>query len=1206
MWTPRRIFLSLIGLLAVAVGYFGYARLLGTLDGLPPLPAHFDREAIGGPPAGHSGLISTSLDRKFEEAFGPGCPELRYPIKLDMKQRGILLAAMAFRIIKEGPREGWIEMYPLSLAAVNEKRAEGGVHEINTVYADVAYIKFDRPIKSMGDFDNRKMAEVELHADPEARSRDPRKGRIRLNNNRHTADRNDDIEMVTPGPVYYVAEPPPGQPHIYTFTPVQVFDYQNTGLPEPNREVPQEPTVSGVGLRVFLTREAKDKPAKPGEKPKPKKKDERAPISGVESVGLDHKVEMNLWTDASSSFIAPAAGPAEKKPEAKKKEPAPPAAKRLLTVRTNGPFRYEMTKELAHFERPPVPRPGVIDDQHVTVARAGRVTGQDLLDCEFLDIQLERRKADAAKKDTPPPPPKKDGAKAGADGDLEVKSIRAWGERVVISSDSDSLFATGAELVHDADAHMTVLKGGPDQQVQAVKQGNLLRGSEMHLFGDGKEITQAHILGAGSIGMGELDPKTGEYSRQAFWNDRLVYTKLADKGQPPQDVFTFLSKDGRQSVFRDTASGELQQLESDQLKVWMKPADQDRDEKKGPNPKAPAAKNPVPKKGDAKKDDPSKSAKPLRLEGTGNVRATSPDLVIRHADYLNVLFKDVPKLMKPKPDPTAGPAPPPKGGPPPAALPPPREVPPGAKADPPALLPDLPAAKDGPPAARKGPDGKPLDPKADPAKKIPFVVVAKSIETWVNRDPEGQNELDHVHAVGDVEGHQDAATKDKQGTDVAGQTVDIQAYPEGDRMVVLGVPGSTPKEHRWGVVRSDSLTVFGFDIVIDQRTDTSVVKGEGSMELLSATDMEGKKLEKPTQMTVYWKHKMDFLGADRLIYYHGGVQAYQEGSRLKCEWMQVLLDRPVYLDRDRQKAAPKPPPRPGTKPGEESDNPKVDTVMCFHLPKDDDVPRPKVIQPVTAIEETRENGKLVKVQVIRAPELVVVNTPLENKKTRHDMDAPAHDLMPGEVRIWQPGQKDDAAADAGSPAPGAPKKDPAKKDAPPKKKGELGPDEEMKLTVVQYAGRMKAEDLRKRAVFWKNVRVVHLPADKPTLPVDLREGEIPKGAVYLEARDTLEVFSRVQRERDADGKEVDVSYQEMDARGNVRVRKQGEFFGDADRVAYSELKGTVTFYGTDRNPAVLNKVKGQGIPTERHAGRTIIYHLKTKQVETSGATTITQ
>ena len=89
------------------------------------------------------------------------------------------------------------------------------------------------------------------------------------------------------------------------------------------------------------------------------------------------------------------------------------------------------------------------------------------------------------------------------------------------------------------------------------------------------------------------------------------------------------------------------------------------------------------------------------------------------------------------------------------------------------------------------------------------------------------------------------------------------------------------------MVRFDKLTMFGFDIVIDQTRNTSAIKGEGSMEIIAATDMEGKKLEKPTTMTIYWKHKMDFYGTDKLIYYHGAVQAYQEASRLKCEWMQV-------------------------------------------------------------------------------------------------------------------------------------------------------------------------------------------------------------------------------------------------------------------------------------------------------------------------------
>jgi hypothetical protein len=133
------------------------------------------------------------------------------------------------------------------------------------------------------------------------------------------------------------------------------------------------------------------------------------------------------------------------------------------------------------------------------------------------------------------------------------------------------------------------------------------------------------------------------------------------------------------------------------------------------------------------------------------------------------------------------------------------------------------------------------------------------------------------------------------------------------------------------------------------------------------------------------------------------------------------------------------------------------------------------------------------------------------------------------------------------------------------------------------------------------VRVVHLPADSPTVNVDLREGEIPKGAIYLEARDTLEVFSKVQKEKDADGKEIDVSYSEMIAIGNVRVRKQGEFFGDADKVTYSELKGTLTFQGSDKNPASIHRSRGQGVPDQKFSGKTLIYYLKTKTVGGEGA-----
>jgi len=1175
MWTPSRILYSLVGLIVCSSCYFAYAGLLGNLDGLPPLPEAFREGQEPGAPSSPSSGNQT--DRMLEQAFGPRCAELWFPIKLNMKQRGVLIAAHNFRIVPSGEHQGWVELSPLSLASYSQRVSSEGLPEINTIYCDVAYLKFDRPIRSMSDFDGRKIVSCELQADPEARLADPRKGRVRLLNNRRTVSLDDDIEMVTPGPVYYEAEPKAGLPNIYTFTEVQIFDYLNSELQEPDHTASRPPTMSGVGLSVFLAAEPKGKDAKKAQPvAKNGKKDPKGGVSGVEVVGLNHSVEMNMWTDASASFIAPGGGPATKKELPDPKKPKVHVDKRLLQIRTPGPFRYDLTKELAHFAKPAMPRPGIVED--VTVSRSGRTPGQDLLVCEYLDVQFQRKKAVIEKGEPKRTLDKITGKKdnAAGEGDLEVKTIRAWGQTVVISSDSDKLNATGTELIHDSDAKMTILKGTEQHPVQAIKEGSLIVGTEMHMFGNGKEITQAHILGNGSIGMGEIDPKTGEYAKQAFWNDRLVFTREGEKDKL-LDVFTFIGKDGRRAMFKDTSSGEIQQIEAQQLKVWLKPAD------KEPEGKKPLEKKPTPKpKKDGAKDDPSKNARPMRLEGTGEVRATTPDMVIQHSDYLNVLFKDVPKLMKePKPKAKAENV----------------KIQPGSKQ--PIEIKDPP--KEGPKIEAplvKGPDGKPIEKKKEePKPKIPFVVSARSIENWVNRDSEGRTEIDHVRAAGDVEAHQAPDAKDKQGNDIAGQTVDIQNYPDGYRMVVVGDPSDKAKP-KWGVVRSDKLTTFGFDITIDQRNDTSIVKGEGSMEILSTNTMEGKKLDKPTTMYIYWKHRMDFLGAEKLIYYHGSVQAYQELSRLKCEWMQVLLDRPMYLDPERREKA-KLPKKPGAK--DEDDNAKVDTVMCFHAPKDDDAPRPKQIQPVTAVEETKENGVLIKFQSIQGPELVMVNTPLPNKKQRHDVDVTASGIMPGMVRIWQAGQKD---ADGPTPNAKDKEKEGAAKKTPPRKKGELGPDEEMKLTVVQFSEKMRAEDNRNRAKFWTNVRVVHLAADSPTIPVDLREGEIPKGAVYMEARDTLEVFNTIQKEKDADGKEIDKPYQEMIAIGNVRVRKQGEFFGDADEVKYSELKGTLTFYGTDKNPAVLNQIRGQGIPNKNHSGRIITYYLKTKTVQTIAALNI--
>ena len=134
MWTPRRIVLALFGLLACATGYVAYARGLGTFDGLPPLPPEFlPKDDTGNPPP--PPVFTSTMDKKFQQAFGANCPEIGYPIKTELKGRHVLVAARDFKILKSGERVGWVELLSLSLAAFGQKLdGSGGEQRVSLAF----------------------------------------------------------------------------------------------------------------------------------------------------------------------------------------------------------------------------------------------------------------------------------------------------------------------------------------------------------------------------------------------------------------------------------------------------------------------------------------------------------------------------------------------------------------------------------------------------------------------------------------------------------------------------------------------------------------------------------------------------------------------------------------------------------------------------------------------------------------------------------------------------------------------------------------------------------------------------------------------------------------------------------------------------------------------------------------------------------------
>src|SRR5207253_1559351 len=126
---------------------------------------------------------------------------------------------------------------------------------------------------------------------------------------------------------------------------------------------------------------------------------------------------------------------------------------------------------------------------------------------------------------------------------------------------------------------------------------------------------------------------------------------------------------------------------------------------------------------------------------------------------------------------------------------------------------------------------------------------------------------------------------------------------------VTGTPGKP------GQVDLPDLSLIGPNIVINQVENTAEVQGLGSMRMVSTTDLEGRKLDKPTPIFITWKQGMNFTG--KHARFDGFVQADQENTTLLCQTMQVYLNRAVSLSQ-----------RPGDsrEPGRDAAN--IDKVVC--------------------------------------------------------------------------------------------------------------------------------------------------------------------------------------------------------------------------------------------------------------------------------------
>lgn len=600
MWTPRRVLLLILGIGVFGVAYGVYSRFLGSIDGLPQLPAEFLARRADSDP--FLPPTQTVTDKKLLLAFGQNCEEIGYNYKLELPAKGIIIATNQYSIDPDGR----LKLTPFSLATIKER--PGAAHpEINSIHCDLGYLEFDKPVKTMQEIGARRIMACELLGDPGLLSHDSRRGLIHLINNRGTPETNDDLALVTSGPVSYRESSQPGlpldkaRPEISTSAAVQIVDKRNQ---------PQSTTVTAQGMQVYLLTETPGTAAKrPGAK-------NNSSFGGVRRVVLPANVNMNLWLDSGGGFLA------SSKPQPAAATPATAAKQERtnLQISTMGPFTYDIAPEgdRARFDRLPPSATTLPNSVRVVrpQSRSAESVLNDQLECDSLELKFAAKGTIRLPSSADKSP--KTAAKSSGEPDrTQIEWIHAWGQFVVLTSDEEKLEARGNDLFHDAIAKTTTLHGNPE--TVALKDGNEIHAPVLILHGgDDKAQQHAEARGAGYFRM--LDRNGQQRTVLGRWKDRLVYRK-----EEIRDALTLTGD----AIFEDPASG--QYLRGDSIKLVLAP--------------------------DGKKIDPStigaagNRPKPQRLEAYGNVVARAPELSVQNTEELVVLFKDI------TPAPVASPAP---------------------------------------------------------------------------------------------------------------------------------------------------------------------------------------------------------------------------------------------------------------------------------------------------------------------------------------------------------------------------------------------------------------------------------------------------------------------------------------------------------------------------------------------------------------------
>jgi hypothetical protein len=516
-----------------------------------------------------------------------------------------------------------------------------------------------------------------------------------------------------------------------------------------------------------------------------------------------------------------------------------------LTVTCQGGLVFETSLNIATFH----------EAVHVSMRRESSQQGQkqlDSLDCDKLKLQFASETPDSAEFVNAAGNEEREPELSMLQGGLTLTDIEATAASVLqpvrFLSQKDGLEATMTRFAYDCISRVATLTDSNNQVRVTQRQAQIV--SPQIILQQDEQGEMQSVLCEQPGQMRYIDEETGEVSLLARWQRRM-------RVRPENNSGLYLIELDRQASVQRPL--EEMELIADQIKLWVSGVD--------PSSSGTAS--------STQDESLMGKGRPENLLALENVHLRHP-MVNGHTDRLEVWFQDMPAILQPVRNDASGDR---QTG----------RAPDGAGSAVAFTTPEIRAAYK---QTKKADQSLFAGLNNTDGENEPFDVWADLIQVLVYRAENLQESyVGGIVTTGDVTITQ-PKTDGSQPLRMRGNRIEVRNRDATNRNQLVHVFGSPAR------ITDAEVSLAGNLLNLDRSENRAWVTGPGVMMRPIDRSLDGKELEQPELLKVWWKEKMEFDG--RTAHFFDRVRTELGTSSVLCQEMKVTLSRRVDFQDDPQ------------------------------------------------------------------------------------------------------------------------------------------------------------------------------------------------------------------------------------------------------------------------------------------------------------------